>query len=149
MSLPDPLFIGCDHAGYRLKIELLAQLNQRFPDLKITDLGCHSEASVDYPEIGRLVAQAAMAAKSKAILICGSGIGISIAANKVAGVRAAVAWDATSARLSREHNDANILCLGARLVGSEVAREIVERWLTTDFAGGRHTRRVQAIEAST
>ena len=145
MSQVSKLFAGSDHAGLSLKKELLAQLGVEFPSLHIEDCGTHAEESTDYPQFARIVAQNVVKHAARGILICGSGIGMCIAANKVSGIRAAMAWDVTSARLSRRHNDSNILCLGARLVGQEVALEVLRTWLVTSFEGGRHQNRIDLI----
>lgn len=146
MSLPSLLLIGSDHAGFSVKEKVRELLAKEFPDLKVKDCGCFDENSVDYPDVAKTVGTAvALDASHRGILICGSGIGISIAANKIAGVRAAEVWDMTSARLSREHNDANIVCFGARLIGIEVAFDIVRTWLRSGFLGGRHEGRVKKI----
>ena len=141
----DKVFVGGDHAGYALKKQVLEHLSTAFPQMEFKDCGTDSEQSVDYPDYARKVADAVVKQSARGILICGSGIGVSIAANKVNGIRAALCSDSTSARLSREHNDANILCLGARLVGVEVALDVCRTWLTTAFQSGRHQRRVDLI----
>lgn len=136
--------IACDHAGIDLK-EILAQ-DLGAMGCEVLDLGTHGPASVDYPDFGHAMAEAITAGRAGAgVLICGTGIGISIAANRHPGVRAAVCHDATSARLAREHNDANVLALGARLVGVEVAKECLKTFMSTEFAGGRHARRVEKL----
>jgi ribose 5-phosphate isomerase B len=138
--------IGSDHAGFARKTELAGWLAESGHE--VVDLGTHDAARVDYPEYGAAVGRAV--AKGDATLgvcVCGSGIGIAIAANKIHGVRAAVVHDVTSARLARQHNDANVICLGERLTGAEVAREAVEVFLATAFAGGRHVGRVAQIAA--
>jgi ribose 5-phosphate isomerase B len=138
--------IGSDHGGYRLKEEIKALL----AELKVEscDFGTHTLESVDYPDISRQVAEAvAKGEYERGIIVCGTGIGVSIAANKINGIRAALCNDVFSAKMSREHNDANILTLGERVIGPGLARMIVEVWLTTDFAGGRHTCRVEKIMA--
>lgn len=140
------LAIGSDHAGLQLKNHLVQWLQQR--GHTVTDYGVNSPASVDYPDIAATVGRAVAAGSSPlGILVCGSGIGVSIAANKVPGVRAAHCHDPLSARLSREHNNANILTLGERLVTPLVAEEIVSAWLEAQFAGGRHQQRVAKITA--
>jgi ribose 5-phosphate isomerase B len=136
------VFIGADHAGLPLKKALVEQLKKEF-DLE--DLGTYSEDSVHYPDFAKKVAERVANEKARGILVCGSGIGMSIAANKVPGIRAAMAWDVTSARLSRQHNDSNIVCMGARLIGPEVALEAARTWLTTEFQGGRHQVRIDLI----
>lgn len=136
--------IGCDHGGFRLKEEIRKMLQEKEYDLK--DFGTFSEDSVDYPDIALEVAKAVRdGAFDRGILICGTGIGIGIAANKLVGIRAALCHDTFSARASREHNDANILTMGERVIGPGLARDIVSIWLETDFAGGRHARRVEKI----
>ena len=146
MDLPSVLLIGSDHAGFSVKEKVREMLAKEYPSLTVKDCGCFDETSVDYPDVAKTVGEAVAKDKThKGILICGSGIGISIAANKVNGVRAAEVWDTTSARLSREHNDANIVCFGARLIGIEVALDIVRVWLRSGFLGGRHEQRVKKI----
>lgn len=138
--------IGSDHAGYRLKEEIKAHLVQKGPENEIIDCGTISEASVDYPDFAEAVAKRVASGEcEKGIIVCGTGIGVSIAANKVKGIRAALCGDVFSARSSRAHNDANILCLGERVVGRGLAMMIVEEWLNTPFEGGRHERRVKKI----
>ena len=143
--MSDRIFVGSDHAGFALKKSLFNLLTKEFPSLEFDDLGCDSEDRADYPDYARAVAEKVSASGGKGLLVCGSGIGMAIAANKVKGVRAANIWDATSARLSREHNDSNVMCLGARLTGPEVALEACRVWLSTDFQGGRHLKRVELI----
>lgn len=136
--------IANDHAGVALKDVLLAELNALgFTPL---DLGTNSSDSVDYPDYGKLVADAVAHGRAQfGIAICGSGIGISIAANRHPGIRAALCSTGLAAELSRQHNDANVLCLGARLIGDGEAKECVRRFLTTSFEGGRHQRRVEKL----
>lgn len=136
--------IGSDHGGLHLKREIIAMLAEK--NIPYQDFGTHSEESVDYPDISRSVAEAVSSGKyDRGIIICGTGIGVSIAANKIKGIRAALCHDVFSAKMSREHNDANILTMGERVIGSGLARMIVETWLDTEFAGGRHGRRVTKI----
>ena len=136
--------IGADHAGLELKEALKAWLIES--GHQILDFGTHSPESVDYPDYAAQVAEAvAMGKAERGLLVCGTGIGMAMAANKVPGVRAAPCSDLFTARLSREHNDANILTLGGRLMGRELATEILQVWLATPFAGGRHERRVAKI----
>ncbi len=136
--------IASDHAGVALKGVLVEEL--RTLGHEVLDLGTNATASVDYPDFGHALAEAVAAGRAeRGVVVCGTGIGISIAANRHAGVRAAVCHDATSARLAREHNDANVLALGARLIGEEVAKECLRVFLATDFAGGRHTGRVAKL----
>lgn len=137
--------VGSDHAGFPLKAPLADWL--RTQGHEVVDLGTHSTDSVDYPLIGfELARQVAEGAAERGVLVCGSGIGISIAANRVPGARAALVSEPLSARLAREHNDANIVCMGSRLVGEEMAREIVRVFLDTEFAGGRHQRRIDQLD---
>ena len=138
------VYIGSDHAGYRLKEALKEALKSM--GVSLVDVGCYSESPVDYPDIAFRVASAVSRGEAdRGILICGTGIGMSIAANKFRGVRAAVCWSVETARLSRLHNDANILCLGGRILEWGLAARIVEVWLKTGFEGGRHLRRVEKI----
>lgn len=137
------IWIGCDHAGYERKKEVIALLEGRA--LPVTDCGCDGERT-DYPVIAEKVGRAVAAdPDSMGILICGTGIGMSIAANKIRGVRAALCADAFSTKYTRLHNDANIMCMGARTLGSGLALELVEIFLDTPFEGGRHEKRVQMI----
>ena len=137
--------LGCDHGGYELKEKVKSHLEKK--GYEVLDLGCHSTESVNYPVYGKAVGEAV--AKKEAdygVVICGTGIGISIAANKVKGVRAALCMNTTMARLTREHNDANVLAFGARMVGDVLALEMVDTFLTTAFEGGRHVARVKMLE---
>jgi ribose 5-phosphate isomerase B len=136
--------LGADHAGWELKEDLKAWLIQN--GHQVVDFGTHSPDSVDYPDYATQVAEAVAAEEAqRGLLVCGTGIGMSMVANKVPGIRAALCGDAFTARMSREHNDANVLALGARLTGRETAVEILKIWLDSEFAGGRHARRVQKI----
>jgi len=138
--------LACDHGGFELKEELKAFLKSI--GFEPVDMGTFNEGSVDYPDFGILVAEKVSRGElEKGILICGTGIGMSIVANKFRGVRAALANDLYSARFSREHTDANILVIGGRIVGRELAKEIAKVWLNTPFIGGRHKRRLEKIEA--
>lgn len=137
--------LGCDHGGYELKEKVKSHLEKK--GYEVLDLGCHSTESVNYPVYGKAVGEAV--AKKEAdygVVICGTGIGISIAANKVKGVRAALCMNTTMARLTREHNDANVLAFGARMVGDVLALEMVDTFLNTAFEGGRHIARVEMLE---
>ena len=136
--------IACDHAGLALKAELVAALKEA--GHTVLDLGTDGPASVDYPDFADALAKALADKRAgRGVLICGTGIGISIAANRHAHLRAALCHDVTTARLSREHNDANVIVLGARTTGVEVAREALKTFLATPFAGGRHARRVDKL----
>jgi ribose 5-phosphate isomerase B len=138
--------LGADHAGVALKDDVKRLLDER--GIPCTDFGTHSTASVDYPDFAATVAREVAGGRyDRGILVCGSGIGMAMAANKVAGIRAASIVDEDSARLCREHNDANVLALGARITPSDLARRIVNIFLDTPFAGGRHQRRVDKIAA--
>jgi len=140
------ILLACDHGGYELKEELKAFLKSL--GVEPIDMGTFNEDSVDYPDFGILAAERVSRGElEKGILICGTGIGMSIVANKFPKIRAALANDLYSSRCSREHNDANILIIGGRIVGKELAKEIVKVWLETPFAGGRHKRRLEKIEA--
>lgn len=136
--------VGSDHAGYSLKQRLAAEL--RTLGHEVLDLGAHDADRVDYPDFGAAVGRAVAGAEADlGVCVCGSGIGIAMAANKVPGVRAAPVHDATSARLARQHNDANVLCLGERLLDPDVASEAVRAWLDAEFEGGRHIGRVAKL----
>ena len=138
------LAIGSDHAGLVLKREVRHALDER--KLAVEDFGTHTDDSVDYPDFAARVAQAVSRGDcALGVLVCGTGIGMSIAANKVRGVRAAVCTTEFEARMARAHNDANVLCLGSRVVGAGLAKEIVEAFLDQQFEGGRHERRLQKI----
>lgn len=136
--------IGSDHGGFILKSEILKHIQASGYDVK--DFGCYSIDSVDYPDVAHDVAEVVVNGEyDRGILICGTGIGISIAANKIPGIRAALCGDCFSAKASREHNNANILALGERVIGVELAKMITDIWLATEFEGGRHSRRVDKI----
>jgi ribose 5-phosphate isomerase B len=137
--------LGCDHAGFGLKTEVGAWLKELGHD--VVDVGVHSRERADYPTPAHdVAARVARGEVERGVLVCGSGIGVCIAANRHAGVRAANCTHELQGALCREHNDANVLCLGERLVGSALARAILEAFLRTEFAGGRHGDRVRAIE---
>ncbi len=137
--------IGSDHAGYRLKEEIKRVFQEK--GVRFTDLGVDSPGSVDYPDLALQVAESVAGGENKlGILICGTGIGMAMAANKVPGVRAALCHDLFTARACREHNDANVLTIGERVTGMGLACEIVDTWLNTPFQGGRHQKRVDKIK---
>ena len=136
--------IGSDHGGYKLKEEIKRFFEER--QIAFRDYGTFSTESVDYPDIaGALARDVTNGECARGIIVCGTGIGVCIAANKVKGIRAALCHDTFSAQMSREHNDANILTMGERVIGPGLALAIVEKWLSTEFAGGRHGRRVEKI----
>ena len=136
--------LACDHGGFELKEELKAFLKSA--GFEPLDLGTFNEDSVDYPDYGMLLAEKVSRQElEKGILICGTGIGMSMVANKFPGVRAALVHDVYSSRFSREHNDSNVLVLGGRIVGKDLAKEIVRIWLNTHYDGGRHQRRLDKI----
>ena len=138
--------VGCDHAGYHLKEHLVAEL--RTLGHEVLDLGTDSTDRVDYPDFGFAVARAVAGGEATAgVAVCGSGVGIAMAANKVAGIRAATVHDVESARLSKAHNDANVLCFGERVIDPKVAEEALRAWLDEDFEGGRHDARVAKLNA--
>ncbi len=137
--------IGCDHGGLDLKDIVKSVLKELGHD--IDDQGCNSSESVDYPNFAKAVSSLVRNGEcERGILICGTGIGMSMAANRISGIRAALCHEMFSARMSREHNDANVLCLGARVIGQGLAAETVRTWMTTDFAGGRHQRRIDMFK---
>ena len=137
------IHIGCDHAALDLKNIIIRQLEER--GLTVTDHGTYTPESCDYPDIAHDVAQAVEKENGTGILLCGTGIGMSMAANHHKGIRAALCTTELHAKFARRHNDANILCLGARMTGVDLAKAIVEAFLTTNFEGGRHKRRIDKI----
>jgi ribose 5-phosphate isomerase B len=145
MSPKNPIVIACDHAGVVLKNSIVHLLEDEL-GYPVKDLGTFSEDSVDYPDYGMLVGKAVSGGEAeRGILICGTGIGMSIIANKFPGVRAALCHNELMARLSREHNDANVLVMGERTTGAAVALEMVRTWFNAKFEGGRHQRRLDKI----
>lgn len=136
--------IGSDHGGVNLKKSIFEYLQKN--GIEVKDFGTYGTESVDYPDIGKVVGQAVASGEfQKGIVICGTGIGISIAVNKVHGVRGALCTNSLMAKMSREHNDANVLALGERILGVELAIDIVETWLKSEFQGGRHQNRINKI----
>jgi ribose 5-phosphate isomerase B len=136
--------VGSDHGGYDLKKIIISYLQGA--GIEVIDAGCYSGDSVDYPDFAdKVCRETRSGACDLGILICGTGIGMSIAANRYRDIRAALCHEAFTARMSREHNNANILCLGARVIGSEVALDIVRVWIKTEFAGGRHQLRLDKL----
>ena len=140
------IVIGSDHGGFELKLAIIKHLEGK--GIEVKDFGCYSKDSVNYPDIASAVCPAVTSGEAEfGILICGTGIGISIAANKVKGIRAGVCSDTATARLIKQHNNANILALGGRTTAPELAMAIVDEWLDTEFEGGRHQRRVDMLDA--
>lgn len=138
--------VATDHRGHEAIEQIKAIISQL--ELSYVDFSTPSDQPVDYPDTAYLAAKAVAAGEAdRAILVCGTGIGMSIAANKIKGIRAALCYDELAAKLSRQHNDANVLCLSGELVGQNMMRKIVETWLATDFSAGRHQRRVRKIQA--
>lgn len=139
--------VGSDHAGFALKQSVAQHLKDAGHE--VVDVGTHSDERCDYPDFGVAVARAVCVERTAelGVAICGTGIGISMAANKVAGARAALIHDATTGRLTREHNDANIVCLGSRTTGEETALDAIDAWLGASFHGGRHAGRVAKLDA--
>jgi ribose 5-phosphate isomerase B len=138
--------IASDHGGTDLKRQLVEQLQAK-PGVQVLDLGTHGTESVDYPEYARRVCTSLLTGEAdRGILLCGTGLGISMAANRYPGIRAALCHDELTARLSRRHNDANVLVLGGRLLGSALAAAILDLWLTEPFDGGRHQRRIDMLD---
>lgn len=138
------VYIASDHAGYEAKMQVKSILENM--GVLVIDLGTDNATnSVDYPDFATLVANSIKSNDEFGVLICGSGIGISIAANRFSHIRCALGHNATIARLSREHNDANVLCFGARVVGAEIIKDMVEVFFTTEFSGGRHQKRVEKL----
>ena len=139
--------IGADHAGFSVKEKIREYLESK--SYTILDKGTYSEESVDYPEFGHAVGNSIQSGEStKGIVVCGSGIGISMAANKIVGIRAALCTTPEHAKMSRLHNDANVLAIGARMTDYTVITDIVDTWMSTEFEGGRHSRRINKIEVS-
>lgn len=140
----ETIVLACDHAAFEMKDLLKTEL--RLGGFDVLDLGTNGPDSVDYPDFGAALAEAIADGKAaRGVLLCGSGIGISIAANRNPAVRAALCQNSLMARLARQHNDANVLVLGARLIGIETAKDCLDAFLTTDFEGGRHQRRVDKL----
>lgn len=138
------IFIASDHGGFKLKSFLVQQLGVHH---ELIDLGPKDDKSVDYPDYAKILSENVLKnSGSQGILLCGSGQGMAITANKFKGIRAALCWDEVSAKLSREHNNTNVLCLGGRLIPDGLALLICEKWLTTEFAGGRHQNRVSKMD---
>lgn len=138
------IIFGCDHAAYELKAVLKNHAEKM--GFSVEDVGTHSEESCDYPAIAQKLCRKVLAENTKGILLCGTGIGMSISANRFAGIRAALCNNELMAELARQHNNANVLCLGARISGVLLAQKIVSRFLQTDFAGERHLHRIELIE---
>lgn len=144
MKIMDKIIIGCDHGGFELKQEVIAHLNKR--GIEVTDVGTYSTESCNYPDYAcALCARIQSGEFERGILICGTGIGISIAANKHDGIRAACCSDTFSARMTRMHNNANVLCFGGRVVGAGLACDMVDLFVDTEFEGGRHQSRIDLI----
>ena len=137
------IIIGSDHGGFNLKKSVIEYLKDN--GYKVDDLGCYNLESCDYPVIAKAVAQKVLDTNSRGILVCGTGIGVSITANRFKGIRASHCTDTFTARMTRMHNDSNILCLGERITGVGLAIDIVDIWLNTPFEGGRHQRRIDMI----
>lgn len=140
------IYIGCDHGGFALKQEIFKYIKEDLA-LEIEDLGCHDTSSVDYPDYAEKVCKKVVSENAQGILICGTGIGISIAANKINGIRCALCSEPFSAEMTRKHNNANVLAMGGRTTGPELAKSIVKAFLSTDFEGGRHQNRLDKITA--
>lgn len=142
------IIIGCDHGGFNLKNKIIMHLQKK--GYEVEDFGTYNTDSCDYPVIAKNVArEVSIGNIEKAILVCGTGLGMSIVANKFKNVRAVTCFDTCSARMSRSHNDANLLCLGERITGEYLALDIVDIWLNTSFEGGRHQKRVEMFESNT
>lgn len=138
--------IGCDHVGFEYKAQVIEHLQSK--GLEVEDLGTHSTERTDYPQFGLAVANAVVNKQADlGLLICGTGVGISLAANKVRGIRAVVCSEPYTAQLSKEHNNTNVLSLGARVIGIELAKMIIDAWLGAEFEGGRHQSRIDQIAA--
>lgn len=138
------ILVGSDHGGFKLKNIIIKYLNDQ--GVETEDVGCYTEESCDYPVVAGNMAKRIQQTGEKGILVCGTGIGVSIAANRYKGIRASHCTDTFTARMTRLHNDSNILCLGERITGAGLALDIVDIWLRTEFEGGRHTRRIDMLE---
>lgn len=139
------IIIGCDHGGLNLKNKVIEHLKEI--GYEVEDVGTYTPDSVDYPIYAKKVAHAVADGKyEKGIIICGTGIGVSIVANKVKGIRASLCGDPFSAKATRQHNNSNILCMGERVIGAGLALDIVDIWLTTEYEGGRHQKRIDMME---
>ena len=138
------IVIASDHGGYELKNEIVKHLKSN--NIDITDLGCNDKNSCDYPDYAKLVVKEVLKDNCKGILVCGTGIGMSITANRYKGIRASHCTDTFTARMTRMHNNSNILCLGERTTGSGLALDIVDIWIQTEFEGGRHQTRIDKID---
>lgn len=142
----DILAIGCDHGGFDLKNAIIEHLKER--NVEVKDFGTYDGSAVDYPDIALKVTESITSGECRlGVLVCGTGIGMSMAANKVKGIRAAACSDHFSAKFTRLHNDANVLCIGGRVIGAGIGCEMVDLFIDTDFEGGRHERRVAKIMA--
>ena len=139
------IVVGSDHAAYELKEAIKEKLTKEGHE--VLDMGCDSTESVDYPKYGHAVGRTVASGEAeRGIAVCGSGIGISIACNKVPGIRAALCTSVEMAEMCRRHNNANVVCMGARMISQELAFDIIDKWMTTDFEGGKHLRRINEIE---
>lgn len=143
-GLMTKIIIGSDHGGFNLKSEIIKYLNKL--NIETEDLGCYSTESCDYPIIAKAVSEKVLRTGDRGILVCGTGIGMSIAANRYNGIRASHCTDTFTARMTRMHNNSNILCLGERITGTGLALDIVDIWLNTEFEGGRHKKRIDMID---
>ena len=139
------IVVGSDHAAYELKEAIKEKLTKEGHE--VIDVGCDSTESVDYPKYGHAVGRTVASGEAeRGIAVCGSGIGISIACNKVPGIRAALCTSVEMAEMCRRHNNANVVCMGARMISQELAFDIIDKWMTTDFEGGKNLRRINEIE---
>ena len=141
------LIIGCDHVALELKESISIHIKENYRDIKLEDVGVFTTDSSNYPEISDIVAKKVLSEDAIGILICGTGVGMSIAANRHKGIRAVVCSEPYSSLLSKRHNDSNILCLGARVVGHELAKLILDNWLQADYEAGRHAIRVEMLDS--
>ena len=142
-KLTEKIIIGSDHGGYNLKQAIIKHLKDT--GYEVDDLGCYSTESCDYPVIAKAVSKKVLETGDRGILVCGTGIGMSITANRFDGIRASHCTDTFTARMTRMHNDSNVLCLGERITGTGLALDIVDIWLKTEFEGGRHKTRIELI----
>ena len=141
--MSEKIIIGSDHGGFKLKNTIIDYLKEN--DYEVLDVGCYTDASCDYPVIAKELVEKVLSSSQRGILVCGTGIGMSIAANRYKGIRASHCADTYTAKMTRLHNDSNVLCLGERVTGLGLALEIVDVWLKTPFEGGRHQKRIDMI----
>jgi ribose 5-phosphate isomerase B len=145
--MPKKIIIGCDHVALDLKASIKKHIQENYGDIDQEDIGVHTTDSSNYPEVADLVSKRVLTEEALGILICGTGVGMSIAANRHKGIRAVVCSEPYSSSLSKQHNDSNILCMGSRVVGHELAKLIFDEWIKADYEAGRHAIRVEMLDS--